>query len=165
MAATLSMPPVPRKPDRQILKEILSKINPNEALRTLAAMGPPRVYFTWIEYVSNALRGARLMLDRISVVYPHLEAETVSAISAIDSTSLVRIVHNYPMFSLMNNANLEVFENLFWEHWVACSTLGDRYNEEIFPLLDERRRLHIDADERDAVEGWSHVLSDRARQD
>jgi len=59
----------------------------------------------------------------------------------------------------MNNATLEEFESLFWDYWVACSVLGDRYNEEIAPLLDEKRRLRIDADEEAATEGWARVAA------
>jgi len=165
MALSLSMPPVPRKPDRRVLAEILGTINPNEASRTLKAIGPPTAYFTWIEYVGNSLRASRMLLDRITVAYPYLDADTVSAISAIDSTNLVRIVHNYPVFPQMGNTTLDALESIFWDHWVACSTLGDRYMVEIFPLIDERRRLHIDSEEQAASDGWSRVLSVGTRVD
>jgi hypothetical protein len=45
MALSLSMPPVPRKPDRRVLAEILGKINPNGASRIVrVALNPPPLF-------------------------------------------------------------------------------------------------------------------------
>jgi len=157
MARSADLPPVPRKPDRTILLKILKCTNPNSPSNVLRSANMGSGHLTWMEDVATTVLNSQHSLDRFVAAYPYLDARTVAAISAIDSTSLVRLISNYREWPSMSNSNMEVLEDTFWDYWVACSNLGDRYIEELFPLIDERKRLHIDSEEKVAAEGWALV--------
>ncbi len=142
MAAAHGMPPPPRQPDQAYLRELMPKVNPMAA--TAPMMGFDRQPYNWIQFTAAQIDNATGLQQRLVPFFPQMEAETVAAIAAVENCTLFQIIKQTVALGPMGNSDMTRFEGMYLDLWTACAKVGDRYLDEIAPLLRPDKRLHID---------------------
>ncbi|MCW2899266.1 MAG: hypothetical protein JWO67_1531 [Streptosporangiaceae bacterium] len=141
MATEHGAPLPTRQPDPAYLHELMLTVNP---MADAPMIGFDGQRCNWIQYTAHEIERAAGVQQRLVPFFPQMEAETVAAIAAVENCTLFQTIKQLLAAGPMRNSDMTAFESIYLDLWTGCAKVGDRYLDEIAPLLESDRRMHID---------------------